>query len=231
MEHKKAKNRDGGGLYIAICCCILVIALIGYANNLAEKNKEAQLMPAEEAGENIIAPEAEVPAPLLTPQPTAEPTIMPERTAETVTPAPVAKSQPVEEAAAMLTPVSGNILCEFSANKQVYHSSLDDWRTHDGIDLSCTVGDSVVAAADGVVKDIYTSSLGNCLCIDHGDALMTIYANLDEAYTVSVGDNVKKGDVIAHVGNSSLGDMASEPHLHFEVILDKEYKNPVEYLQ
>ena len=66
MEHKRSKKHDGGGLYIAICCCILVIALIGYANNLAEKNREEERFLAEQAGENIIAPEASTPAPTKT---------------------------------------------------------------------------------------------------------------------------------------------------------------------
>ena len=60
MEHKRAKKHEGG-LYIAICACILVIALIGYANNIAEKNREEAKFLAEQAGENMLAGEIEKP--------------------------------------------------------------------------------------------------------------------------------------------------------------------------
>ena len=239
MEHKKSKKRDGGGLYIAICCCILVIALIGYANNLAEKNKEEERLLAQEAGESIIAPDTNVQVPVFTPEPaqapTAAPTQEPQRTAAAVTPAPdseqVAKTQVIEEAPLLTMPVNGSVLSEFSKNKQVYHAALDDWRTHNGVDLGANVGDSVTAAADGVVARVYMGSLGYSIRIDHSDELSTIYCNLDENPTVALGDNVKKGDVIGHVGQSALGDMCSESHLHFEVMLDGAYQDPAEYLQ
>lgn len=230
MEHKKTKKHDGGGLYIAICCCILVIALIGYANNIAEKNREEERMLAEQAGENVIVPEVITPAPH-TPQPTAAPTAVPRRTAAAVEASePVAKAKIVEEEAAFAAPVGGNVLSEFSKNKQVYNAALGDWRTHNGIDLSAAVGDSVAAAADGVVSKVYMGSLGYSIRIDHSEGLCTVYSNLDENPTVSLGDNVKRGDVIGHVGASALGDMTSEPHLHFEVVMDDEYCDPVEYL-
>lgn len=234
MEHKRSKKHDGGGLYIAICCCILVIALIGYANNLAEKNREEERFLAEQAGENIIAPEASTPAPTKKPESTPVPTEEP-RTETAVTAAPdseaVAKTQVIEEEPAMLAPVSGAVLSEFSNNKQVFHAALDDWRTHNGADIAAEVGDSVAAAADGVVARVYMGSLGYSIRLDHEDGLSTVYSNLDENPTVSLGDNVKKGDVIGHVGSSALGDMCEKPHLHFEVILDGEYKNPAEFLE
>ena len=239
MEHKKSKKRDGGGLYIAICCCILVIALIGYANNLAEKNKEEERLLAQEAGESIIAPDVNTPAPAFTPaptqSPTAAPTSEPQRSASAVTPAPesepVAKTQVIEEEPLLMMPVNGKVLSEFSENKQVFHAALDDWRTHNGVDLEANAGDSVAAAADGVVARVYMGSLGYSIRIDHNDGLSTVYSNLDENPTVALGVSVKKGDVIGHVGQSALGDKCSEPHLHFEVLLDGAYQNPAEYLQ
>ena len=230
MEHKKAKKHDGGGLYIAICCCILVIALIGYANNLAQKQKEDEKILTEQAGENIIAPEIETPAPTKTP--------LPVRSETAVTPPPVKEEVPAAnqnsakaEEPLLSVPVSGSILCAFSGDKQVYNPSFDDWRTHNGADFGASVGDSVAASADGVVSKVYMDSLGYSIRIDHSDGLSTVYSNLDENPTVSLGDNVKKGDVIGHVGTSALGDMTSEAHLHFEVIRDGEYQNPADYMQ
>ena len=90
---------------------------------------------------------------------------------------------------------------------------------------------SVAASADGVVETVYMDTLGCSVRIDHGDGLFTVYSNLDEKPTVAPGDSVKKGDVIGHVGNTALGDLCQDPHLHFEVILDGKYQDPAEYLK
>ncbi len=225
MEHKRTKKRDGGGLYIAICCCILVIALIGYANNVAEKNKEEERFLAEQAGENVVAPE------IVEEEPTPVATDEPEILEETPTPdtESVAKTQTVEEVPLLSMPISGKVVGEFS-DKQIFYESIEEWRTHNGVDMEAQVGDSVAAAADGVVSRVFMGSLGYSVRIDHNDGLSTIYSNLDENPTVAIGDNVRQGDVIGHIGTSALADLADVAHLHFEVIQDGEYQNPLEYL-
>lgn len=237
MEHKKTKKHDGGGLYIAICCCILVIALIGYANNLAQKNAEEEKLLTEQAGENIIAPEAKTPQPVnslepevtVKPEPTAAPTKTP------VTPAPeeaeVSKAQEVEEKPLFGVPVGGMVAAEFSKDTPVFHQSIGEYKTHNGVDFASEIGESVAASADGVVETVYMDTLGCSVRIDHGDGLFTVYSNLDDKPTVAPGDSVKKGDVIGHVGNTALGDLCQDPHLHFEVILDGKYQDPAEYLK
>ncbi len=228
MEKKHAKKKDGGGLYIAICCCILVIALIGYANNVAEKNKEEQEFLAEQAGENTVAPEIvpnDEPLPILTPAPEwdeAEPIGTPEAEA-------VAKTEAAEEIVGFLAPVGGKVVSEFS-DKQIFYENIEEWRTHNGVDLEAEISDSVTAAMEGKVSKVFMGSLGYSIQIDHENGLSTVYSNLDENPTVALGDNVKQGDVIGHVGQSALADMTDTPHLHFEIIEKGEYKNPVEYL-
>ncbi|MBQ7794083.1 MAG: peptidoglycan DD-metalloendopeptidase family protein [Clostridia bacterium] len=234
MEHKHAKKRDGGGLYIAICCCILVIALIGYANNVAERNKEEEQFLAEQAGESTVAPEIvqnnePEPIPVLTPEPEVAEITHEETEIPTPDTAAVAKNEVAEETTEFLAPVGGKILSEFS-DKQVYYEAIEEWRTHNGVDLQAEVGDSVAACADGKVSRVFMGSLGYSIRIDHENGLSTVYSNLDENPTVALGDSVKKGDVIGHIGQSALADMCDEPHLHFEVMESGEYKNPSDYL-
>lgn len=216
MEHKRAKNKDGSGFYIAICCCILVIALIGYANNVSQKNAEEDRILAEEAGEATVAPEiTATPAPRVSASPKAA-----APTAEPVSKAKVVKEEPVYSA-----PVGGAVIAEFS-EKQVYNEKLGDWRTHNGADFEAQVGESVAAAADGTVCEVYMGSLGYTVAVDHGEGIVTHYSNLDENPTVALGDSVKRGDVVGHVGQSALGDMTDKPHLHFEVTDNGKYINP-----
>ena len=228
MEHKRTKKSDGSGFYIAICCCILVIALIGYANNVSRKNAEEQKLLTEEAGEATIVPEI-TPAPTATPTAPPVQTKAPEKSAAPST-EPAAKAKKVVEEPVFAAPVGGGIVAEFS-EKQVYNEALGDWRTHNGADFAAQVGESVAAAADGVVCEVYMGSLGYTVSIDHGDGIVTSYSNLDENSCVALGDSVKKGDVVGHVGQSALGDMAEGAHLHFEVTDGGKYRNPAELLQ
>lgn len=231
MEHKRTKKHEGG-LYIAICCCILVIALIGYANNIAEKNKEEERFLAEKAGENTLAEEIkeeqdnkaeETPLPILAPVPTPNEEIY-EEAQQT------AKSQEAEKTALLSYPIpNGRVIGEFS-DTPIYTEAIGEWRTHNGVDIEAELGTSVAVADDGVVRRMFDGSLGTGIEIEHADGLVSVYSNLDEKITVKIGDSVRKGDVIGYIGNTALGDISDKPHLHFEVILDGEYKNPTDYL-
>ena len=132
----------------------------------------------------------------------------------------------------MLTPVSGNILCEFSANKQVYHSSLDDWRTHDGMDIAAEAGSAVLAAADGTVYTVYEDeTMGTTVVIRHENGYVTTYASLDKTVSVAPGDSVKLGQQIGKVGSTALLESAVAEHVHFSVTKDGKTVDPEDFLK
>lgn len=95
---------------------------------------------------------------------------------------------------------------------------------HDGMDFTAPVGTPVYATADGVVTVAknYGSGYGRCIDIDHGYNYLTRYAHLSKI-KVRVGQQVKRGEIIGEVGNSGLSTGA---HLHYEVRLRGEPKNP-----
>lgn len=94
---------------------------------------------------------------------------------------------------------------------------------HKGLDLAAKKGSDIFAAADGTVTLAQRSATyGNYIIIDHGDGLKTLYAHCNKLYK-SVGENVKRGDIIAAVGSTG---QSTGPHLHFEVIKNGEYLNP-----
>jgi murein DD-endopeptidase MepM/ murein hydrolase activator NlpD len=100
-------------------------------------------------------------------------------------------------------------------------------KMHPGIDFSAPVGTPVHATGDGVVESVIRSArgLGNRITIDHGDGYSTFYACMDEL-SVRRGQRVKRGELIGTVGDSGL---SAAPHLHYEVRLNDEPVNPINY--
>lgn len=96
-------------------------------------------------------------------------------------------------------------------------------RYHDGIDIgNAGFGAPVVAAADGFVTYAgVMGGYGNCVMINHGDGIITLYGHGQEIKT-TLGASVKQGDVIMAVGSTGV---STGPHLHFEV---RKYGVPVD---
>jgi murein DD-endopeptidase MepM/ murein hydrolase activator NlpD len=87
---------------------------------------------------------------------------------------------------------------------------------HPGFDLTATFGTPIHAAAAGVVVIVGDcGGYGNCVVIDHGASLATLYAHQSQVF-VGVGEHVDAAQVIGLVGATGL---ATGPHLHFEVRL------------
>lgn len=98
---------------------------------------------------------------------------------------------------------------------------------HYGMDFSADIGTPVYATGNARVyrADDRASGFGNHIELDHGFGYHTIYAHLS-AYNVRTGQEVKRGEIIGYVGNTG---RSSGPHLHYEVWLNGEKMNPVNY--
>ncbi len=98
---------------------------------------------------------------------------------------------------------------------------------HTGVDIGASYGSPVYAAADGTVIVASNSygGYGVAVVIDHGSGISTLYGHNDHV-KVSVGQHVKRGQVIAASGNSGV---STGPHLHFEVRINGTYVDPMSY--
>jgi murein DD-endopeptidase MepM/ murein hydrolase activator NlpD len=98
---------------------------------------------------------------------------------------------------------------------------------HLGIDISAQAGKEIKAAADGVILFAnWTNDLGYLVIIDHLNGFVTYYGH-NQVLLKRERSTVKKGDVIALLGNSG---KSTGPHLHFEIWKDGVPVNPKEYL-
>ncbi len=222
MERKKFKNM-GKGVYISLAICMLVIAGIGIfasvrsvSNLLAENVEElddlsvnsdiisSYLPPIKETD----LPEASDGMPDVSAPVTIEPTVFVE-------------------------PVDGEIQKRFSSGELVYSETMNDYRTHNGIDISAEDGATVVSVADGTVADVRVDPLwGTVVSVDHGDGIVSIYKNLSDTLPEGIesGAFIEEGGVLGAVSSGALVEIGETSHLHLEVMADGVYVDPVETL-
>ncbi|MCI8306541.1 MAG: peptidoglycan DD-metalloendopeptidase family protein [Lachnospiraceae bacterium] len=99
--------------------------------------------------------------------------------------------------------------------------------SHMGIDISAPTGTAICAAKGGtVVTAAYSAGAGNYVMINHGNGVFTVYMHAS-SLTVSKGDEVSQGQVIAKVGSTGI---STGPHLHFGVSVNGAYVNPSSYV-
>jgi len=100
-------------------------------------------------------------------------------------------------------------------------------RQHAGIDLGMPEGSPIYAAKTGtVICSGYYTGFGNLIRIDHGNGMETYYAHCSRLIATE-GHKVEEGEVIAEVGSTG---NSTGPHLHFEVRINGEPKDPAEWL-
>jgi murein DD-endopeptidase MepM/ murein hydrolase activator NlpD len=131
----------------------------------------------------------------------------------------------------IVSPLNGEVVAAFSVEQLTYSETLDDWRTHDGIDVAAAAGTPVLAASAGTVLSVSDDALmGTCVTLRHAGGYETTYASLQTKPTVSAGDSVTAGQIIGAVGTTSLAEQAEGPHLHFSVTKDGEAVSPDSFL-
>jgi len=108
------------------------------------------------------------------------------------------------------------------------HPILGYSRPHNGLDFAAPARSPIYATGDGVVT--YASggtTYGNVVFINHGYGFETRYGHMSQ-YIVSVGQSVKRGQVLGYVGSTGL---SGGNHLHYEVLYQTKFVNPINFFQ
>jgi len=98
---------------------------------------------------------------------------------------------------------------------------------HAGMDFTAPLGTEIYSTGDGTIESVSSGKrgMGNYIIVNHGFGYTSTYAHL-ESFNVRQGQKVHRGDVIGFVGNTG---MSIAPHLHYEIKLNGENVDPVNY--
>ncbi len=210
---------EGKGFYIALIICVIAVGIGTWAVLRSADNTGMGVTARIPDNKEDVVFKPQTPVPSASASASVKPVI---------TPSP---SKNPQNPVSFIWPVNGDISTPYSVDALIYNPTMADWRTHSGVDIKCDIGTDVVSCADGKVAGIENGGmLGTTIIIEHSGGLKSIYANLNTAVNVSVGDNVKSGEVIGKVGETTVSEAGTEPHLHFEMTLEGNRVNPAEYL-
>jgi len=132
-----------------------------------------------------------------------------------------------------ISPITGVIAKGYSTEVPVYSLTMDDYRTHCGIDVAAELGAPVRAAAEGTVTEVWEDPMmGKCIRITHPGGAVSIYKNLapELPTEITTGAAVQAGAVIGSVGESALVELAEAPHLHYELLIDGVPADPADFM-
>ena len=220
--------KGSAGFFATMAVFLLAVGLSGYFLLLDKEEEPLPAIVEEPVETTVSAAVEEVPEPVvevLTPEPVQEtPPPMPEIEVDDT---PVIAEAPK----LIVTPVHGEVLMAFSMEELTYNPTMEDWRTHNGIDIAAEAGTAVGAAADGEVYTVYDDeTMGMTVVIRHEGGYTTSYASLAEDVAVDPGDKVTAGQTIGYVGATALLESAIGDHVHFSVSCDGELVDPNTFL-
>ena len=130
-------------------------------------------------------------------------------------------------------PVSVGVLSKrHSVDTQVFSPTLNEYRVHLGVDISTEASAPVLAVADGKVAQIWEDPMmGWCLAVEHTGDAVSVYKNLaaELAEGIEAGAQITAGQLLGHVGDTAMIEIAEEPHLHLELTVGGLQVDPMDY--
>ena len=237
MEEKRNLEKQARTLYVVLAA-MLVLIMVFSVITAVNKRRDKQNPPVvtdsavTTAHKNETRPPVTTRVPVIIPDETKPPetVIFTEKPADVDVPV---EDEPVSTPRVYVMPTEGNVIKSYSVDLPIYSATMNDYRSHTGVDIYAEPGMPVYSFTDGVVKEVYNDPMmGMTVTVDHGDGLISCYQNLNEqlAEGIKAGVKVDAGDALGCVGETTLVELSDASHLHFEVRCDGRPENPAEYL-
>lgn len=228
----------GKGFYLALAVCIMAAAGSSFwaIHNVMNSMNEGEKPIRQQGGmEEWQKPQVQVEQKVNDlPKPSERPSqSLPLPSGSSAAPQPdTAQPEPVEQSVpSFVKPVDGQITKPFSGDELVYNETLGDWRTHNGLDISCAQGAAVRSAVAGTVCNIYEDGMWGQVVDVESDKMTWRYTGLEPGtVSVKVGDAVQPGTPLGKIGEIT-AEVGQGTHLHLEILRDGSPVDPEHYMK
>ena len=128
------------------------------------------------------------------------------------------------------SPLSLSITKDYSMGVPVFSQTMNDYRTHNGVDFTGIRGENVKTTGDGTVVSVTKDAIwGNTVTIDHHNGVVSAISGLADEALISTGTEVYTGTIIGTVGEIPV-ESADNPHVHLEMRVNGQLVDPLEIL-
>lgn len=244
-KNEKPFSLKGKGAAVGIVICfVAVIVMVGaFTFNNYQKKLDKQLAKAEEQTEELTKEKSEAT--------TANDIVLPETQDNTSTDSESEDNQgEAQDGAAdnsatagaasdvwfteeslLAWPASGATLIDYSMDKTVYFSTLEQYKYNPALVIGGEVGETIGASAAGIVTNIeQTAQTGVTVTLDMGNGYSAVYGQLKEV-PLQIGDYVGAGETVGYLSEPTKYYSVEGPNLYFEVMKDGEPVNPLDFME
>ena len=128
------------------------------------------------------------------------------------------------------SPLSLSITKDYSMGVPVFSQTMNDYRTHNGVDFTGIRGENVKTTGEGTVVSVTKDAIwGNTVTIDHHNGVVSAISGLADEALISTGTEVYTGTIIGTVGEIPV-ESADTPHVHLEMRVNGQLVDPLEIL-
>ncbi len=127
-----------------------------------------------------------------------------------------------------ILPLNSKVVKDYSDGDMVYSATMEDWRTHNGIDVGGNIGDNVIAVQDGKVLEVTADELwGDTVVIQHGNGLKVKYSGVKSGLKAEA--DIEQGQVIGTLVEIPV-EKSDGNHIHIETEVDGKLADPIKAL-
>lgn len=131
----------------------------------------------------------------------------------------------------ILWPVDGDVILNYSMDKSIYFSTLNQYKYHPAIVISADVGSEVQCAASGKVSEIRVDEeTGTTVFMELGNDYEAVYGQLKEV-AVEEGEYLEAGSLLGYVSEPTKYYTLEGSNLYFQLLKEKQPVNPMEYIE
>ncbi len=216
------------GVCVAVLVLLSVIIAVTGANRRSEGTPKESADSGSAASSSELPAESEVSSEKLPGMSEYEPPLPPSTSSDEV------NNEIEDKLPVFSAPIDSVLAKGYSVDIPVYSLTLNEYKTHPGIDISAAAGSPVKAVADGVIGDVwYDPMMGWCVSVIHSGGAISCYRNLSSEFSDDIAKDkaVASGAVLGCVGDSAIIEAADDAHLHFELAINGKTVDPLEYFE